>query len=341
MFPIKTKDNLSLKGINDAIEKYRKSLKPRKTTSPRTRQPDYLNYSLKFSYVTYVQPPQQAEEKAKEKASRYLLYYFYNPDDSESYKYIKEYGGKINNILDSIPLFTIYDRDALDSWGDIKGKDEVLKEFNEFESTPEYSRFDRLKEIGDSYSISQDDYPCLLIYDIKNNEDIIKSFIGLTAPEIYSGIKEIIIDLNENYNSLDLSYFGSSRKKDALPEIKPDFYDLYDKYAAKKRMKTRVSEAFGMEYPAFYKKIHYSMDITRQFNRDEIIIMTIVFELNKFEANEFIKTAGYPKLDPNIKRDRLIIRGLDERMDLIDVNELLADNNYDELKYTKKRRKYE
>lgn len=337
MFPISTKDNLSLSAIKEAINNYKKSINPTTRRAPR-RTNDYVNtfsYTLPTMRFISSEPRKPKEDKVVH-SSRYLLFYFYEPNDSDSYSCLREYGGKINNMLDSISLFTVYDKDTFESWGDIKGKDKIIKEFDDFDASTRYSRFDRLKEIGDAYNVPHDLYPALLVYDLKNDAQGVKSFKGYRYYDIYTEIKDIIISINENYNNFDMRELGEYSENKTMPAIKPDFFDLYKKYTKKKGYKIRIANAYDVEYTTLYRKIQSGI-IERAFSRDDLIIMAFSIDLTRFEANELIESVGYGKLNPNIRRDYLIINGLDNRIGLEGINAKLRENNFSPLVYIPKR----
>lgn len=333
MLTIKTIDNLTKEAIEEAINKYNK---PKKNNNNNILFNDYKLRNVlptqSYSFVTY-------PVDVKDYKNRYLFFYFYKEDDNESKEFIKNYGGKLNNILDSLHLFTVYDYDSFESWGEIKGKEEVEKYLVEFEGDSINNRFNKLKEIGDSYGVNSYRYPALLIYDIETKKQAIRYFNGYYNNEIFSKIKEIITDINENYGNIDLNNIGYVSNNDNITKIKEDFLDLYDKYTKENiGIKEKIAYVFNINNSTLYRKFE-SKNLYQLFSRDEIIMMSIMFNLDKFKTNEFLSSYYKSKLDDGDERDHIILKGIECNYDLKKINEMLEEKHIDELKSEKKKNK--
>lgn len=332
MLSIKTIDNLT----KDAIEKAIKDYKASKKISMQN------DVSFNFNYITnttshFVVANQYDIENY---TSRYLLFYFYNEEDKISKDFIKIFGRKINNYLDSIHLFTVYDLNTLDSWGEIKGREKLRNYFLEFEGDSIINRFNKLKEIGDSYGVDNNRYPAILIYDIETKEQAIRYYGGYNSNEIYIDIKDIISNINENYGELDLNSIGYVSNNKNISNVKEDFLDLYEKYSkSRKGIKTQIAIQFDIEYSTLYRRI-LSYNLYSLFTRDEIIMMSLMFNLDKIKTNEFIKSYHLSKLDDNDSRDHIILNGIECGYTIEEINNVLENNGFEILKADKKKKEY-
>jgi len=334
MLTIKTIDNLTKEAIEEAINKYNK---PKKNNNILFNDYKLRNVlpTQSYSFVTY-------PTEIKDYKNRYLFFYFYKEDDNESKDFIKNYGGKLNNILDSIHLFTIYDYDSFKTWGEIKGKEEVEKYLVEFEGDSINNRFTKLIEIGDSYGVNSHRYPALLVYDIKTKKQAIKYFNGYSKNEIYISVKEIINDINENYGNIDLNNIGYISNNENISNVKKEFYELYEEYANNLRgSKSKIASEFGIDYTTLYRRLNYSYNIYSLFTRDEIIMMAIIFNLNKIKSNELLSSYHVSKLDAGDERDQIILKGIECNKSIDEINDTLDNNNLTKLKAEKKKRIFE
>ncbi|MBR3617959.1 MAG: hypothetical protein IKN46_04715, partial [Acholeplasmatales bacterium] len=133
MLSIKTIDNLTKDAIEKAIKDYK--------ASKKISMQNDINFT--FNYITNTTSHLVVANQydIENYTSRYLLFYFYNEEDKISKDFIKLFGRKINNYLDSIHLFTVYDLNTLDSWGEIKGREKLRNYFLEFEGDSIINRF--------------------------------------------------------------------------------------------------------------------------------------------------------------------------------------------------------
>ena len=336
MLTIRTYDNLTKEAIEEAIKQYNN---PKSKQKPRN---DDYNFDMSFNSMivprySFITVPQEI----KDYNNRYLFFYFYEESDCESRGFIKQYGGKLNNILDSIHLFTVYDSDDFDNWGEVKGKAKLKEKLVEFEGDYRNNRYNKLKEIGDSYGVNRYRYPALLLYDIETKKQSIKYYNGNTSAEIYSGIKEIVNDINENYGNIDLDKIGSVTFNTNISNYDEDFLDLYEKYAKRVRgSKNLIAGIFDMDYSTLYRRMN-SYNLYSLFDRDEIIMMSIIFKLTKFEANDFLASYHKSRLDDGDKRDHFILDGIECKHSIDKINDKLRAYGIEELTSTKKKRTFD
>ncbi len=335
MLSIKTIDNLTKDAIEKAISDYKK-LKREAKKKKNTNASFTFNYMVSTNLNKFV----TNNFDPKSYTARYLLFYFYDEDDKRSQEFINKFGKKVNNYLDSINLYTIYNLDTLNSWGEIKGKEVLRRNFIEFDGDSTINRFSKLKEIGDSYGVDSNRYPALLVYDIENKNQAIKYYGQKTSSEIYLDVKEIIANINENYGELDLRSIGTVSSNSDISNIKEDFLDLYEKYTKKTRgIKSKIAEVFELNYTTLYRRI-LSANLYTLFTRDEIMMMALMFKLDRVKANEFLKSYNLSKLEDDDPRDHIIINGIDADYDIKEINKLLDDQGLEELRADKKKAIY-
>ena len=333
MLSIKTIDNLTKDAIEKAINDYKKA----KRASMKNDNDDIFKFGFIVNVTSHFVTNQYDIENY---TARYLLFYFYNEEDGISKEFIKNFGRRVNNYLDSIHLFTVYDLNTLDSWGEIKGKEELRKYFLEFEGDSIINRFNKLKEIGDSYGVDNSRYPAILIYDIETKNQAIRYYDGANSSEIYTDIKDIISNINENYGELDLNSIGYVSSNNNISDLSDDFLALYEKYSKSRRgIKTQIAAQFGIEYSTLYRRIT-SYNLYSLFTRDEIIMISLMFNLDKIKTNEFIKSYHLSKLDDNDPRDHIILNGIECGYTIEEINNVLDNNGFEILRADKKKKEY-
>ena len=85
--------------------------------------------------------------------------------------------------------------------------------------------------------------------------------------------------------------------------------------------KSEITEIYG--YQIFSGK--------KNPTRDYIIALSIAMELTLDETQQLLKSCEYPFLYAKIKRDSIIIFGINNHLDVPSINELLYDQNEDTL----------
>ena len=148
----------------------------------------------------------------------------------------------------------------------------------------------------------------------------------------YIDIKDIISNINENYGELDLNSISYVSNNKNISNVKEDFLDLYEKYSkSRKGLKTQIAAQFDIEYSTLYRRI-LSYNLYSLFTRDEIIMMSLMFNLDKIKTNEFIKSY-HP-------RDHIILNGIECGNTIEEINNVLNNNGFELLKADKKKREY-
>lgn len=92
----------------------------------------------------------------------------------------------------------------------------------------------------------------------------------------------------------------------------------------------QIKEYFGLTYTQIVKgsnfKETYIKDIfngRRNPSRDAIIGLCFAFGLNFDESNMLLKSAGYNELYPRDKRDLLLSKGIIDKLNITEINEIL------------------
>ncbi len=311
-------------------------------TDETNKQIDNKN-SFQFSFLYSVYPNHNFDihnyKNMFNYESRYLLFYFYNEKDIVSQELLLNYGGKINNISDSIDLITIYDLECLNSWGKIKGYNRLHKTI--VEDNGDYNRFQKLNELGRTLGVNPWEYPALVIYDLEEKSSTISFMKDCSALSIYEKIKNIITKINENFGC-DIDMFGTKLYlEDNLSSIiKDDFIGLYIKYSKKRGLKEAISDALDIDVKTLRSRIN-SNNIHSLFIRDEIIMMTIIFKLDLDKANEFLYSYHMSEFNPIDKRDSIIIDCLNKRYNVYQVDNELELKGLKKLERHKNRIKYD
>ena len=94
MLSIKTIDNLTKDAIEKAIKDYK--------ASKKISMQNDINFNFNYIANTTSHFVVANQYDIENYTSRYLLFYFYNEEDKISKDFIKLFGRKINNYLDSI-----------------------------------------------------------------------------------------------------------------------------------------------------------------------------------------------------------------------------------------------
>ncbi len=63
-------------------------------------------------------------------------------------------------------------------------------------------------------------------------------------------------------------------------------------------------------------------------SRDKLLTLLFALELSSDEVQKLLKTTGYPPLYPRIERDSAILFGLQKKLSITDMNELLYELHY-------------
>lgn len=92
----------------------------------------------------------------------------------------------------------------------------------------------------------------------------------------------------------------------------------------------QIKEYFGLTYTQIVKgsnfKETYIKDIfngRRNPSRDAVIGLCFAFKLNFNESNMLLKSAGYNELYPRDNRDLLLLKGIIDKLNLKEINEIL------------------
>ncbi|RIA77923.1 hypothetical protein EI71_00706 [Anaeroplasma bactoclasticum] len=265
-------------------------------------------------------------DSIKNPNSRFSMIFFYENGDPDAILMLKDYGREINNISDSINIFTIYDKYFVDSWGKTKGKNHLLAQSDCLDTSEE--SFCLMHRIANAFSISRIEYPALLIYDSEENQYTYKSFKKEPVTGIYNGIKKIIDILNKDYSeaftkirdligSFKVQSFTEEQVRNAIDG--KAFIDLYEEYKKSSDAVKPIENLcdFAEINRSTLKRRIDSLNLTRE----DIIILSIFLKIDSFKCSTLLLLKGYLILNKEEPFDATIIDALNKHLDVDTYNE--------------------
>jgi len=134
-----------------------------------------------------------------------------------------------------------------------------------------------------------------------------------------------------------MNNIGYVSNNDNITKIREDFSELYEKYAEKiPGIKAKIANVMKIDYVTLYRRLNDSLNLYQLFTRDEIIMMALMFNLDKFQTNDFLSSYYKSELDDGEKRDHIILKGIECNYDIDKINETLVENKINELEVRKK-----
>ena len=287
------------------------------------------------------------EGKINSNHRRYLLMFLYKGSDAKSRDFLIKYGGKLNDILDGMHMFTIYDEEIVRSWGNTTELELLLKQFSQFKDEDAFKRFKNIENIGESFEVKPDEYPVLIVYNVVNNK-YAKKTITVDSYVTYKFMRDLILDIKENGNDSSENGFKRIRKmlssdvfvdRSGLEERfmeEENFMDLYNEFKTRIYGSiTRIQKHLDMTKTTYDSRF-LSDNFDRIFKRDQIIVMAIDFGLNEKDCNRLLRSYGYYILS-NTHRDNIIANGLNNHLTFEEIEDELFDNEEDEFDIYKRR----
>ncbi len=117
-------------------------------------------------------------------------------------------------------------------------------------------------------------------------------------------------------NDLDAYYQGNDGFLQA-----PDFYTLLKNYCEQRKMlpaqvieRSQIERTYG----------HQLFNGTRRPSRDKVIQLALGFGLNVDETQRLLRSAGKSPLYPRLKRDAAILYGIQKKLSILAVQEILT-----------------
>ena len=133
---------------------------------------------------------------------------------------------------------------------------------------------------------------------------------------------ELAHEISRSDNILDyLAENRSEMQLDSLPEYLEGW--LKQKNCSKADVVRRSNLNKAYVYQIFRGKKFPS--------RDKVIALAFGLELNADETQKLLKQAGYRELYPRDRRDALLLFAINQKMNIIDVNEVLYDHEIEVL----------
>lgn len=133
---------------------------------------------------------------------------------------------------------------------------------------------------------------------------------------------DLMNEINQS-NSID-KYLKDNSDYMVDKELSQILEDLLEKKDMKKSLiikKAEISEVYGYQIFSGVKRPL----------RDKLLSICIAMELNLEETQEVLKHGSFALLYPKNKRDSIIIFGIDNKMSVCEINNLLYDKNEDTL----------
>ncbi len=292
------------------IEFSKKKVEARKTFSD-----DPFGQSCRFGFMTVA--PYEEKRLAKDVtsswnegaykfASPYFLFFLYEPSDGCGIPFLKEYGGKLNNLSSSnVTILTFFEKSMVDNWKNVQHREKI----NVKEHLDPFKVSHSISVLRERFKVASLPSLILVKKEGEGDKSLTIPLLSKDPSSIYASFKGVIEKINDNCEE-DFAYLsreilgeeGKIEEGAFTRTQNQNFLDFFDDAREEKDLDlTDIAVALGVE-----RKTLYNKRVNQSFSRIECLKLGLLFGLNESALNKTLRyndhrDLSYSVLDCKVK----------------------------------------
>ncbi len=245
-------------------------------------------------------------EGAYEFESPYFLFFLYEPGDEASLSFLKEYGGKLNNLSSSnVTILTFFEKSMVDGWRNVQHRERIKAD----EHLDSFKVNHSLNVLRERFGVTS--FPSLILVKKEKEGDrsVLIPLLSKDPSSIYASFKGVIELINDNceeeFDYLAKKILGEDGQieDDAFNRAQNlNFLDFFDDTREEKDLDLmEIAEALDIT-----RKTVYNKRVNQSFSRTECLKLGFLFGLNENSLNRLLRyneqrELSYSVLDCKVK----------------------------------------
>ncbi len=221
--------------------------------------------------------------------SPYFLFFLYEMDDDVSLSFLKEYGGKLNNLSSSnVTILTFFEKSMVSNWRNVQHREKIR--CNEHLSSFQVSH--SLNVLRERFKVTS--FPSLILVKKEKEGDrsILIPLLSEDPASMYASFKGVIERINdnceENFEHLSKEILGEDGRIEDDAFIRTqnqNFLDFFDDRREEKDLDLiHIATSLGLA-----RKTVYNKRMNQSFSRIECLKLGILFGLNEESLNRLLR----------------------------------------------------
>ncbi len=245
-------------------------------------------------------------EGAYEFESPYFLFFLYEPGDEASLSFLKEYGGKLNNLSSSnVTILTFFEKSMVDGWRNVQHRERIKAD----EHLDSFKVNHSLNVLRERFGVTS--FPSLILVKKEKEGDrsVLIPLLSKDPSSIYASFEGVIKLINDNceeeFDYLAKKILGEDGQieDDAFNRAQNlNFLDFFDDTREEKDLDLmEIAEALDIT-----RKTVYNKRVNQSFSRTECLKLGFLFGLNENSLNRLLRyneqrELSYSVLDCKVK----------------------------------------
>ncbi len=251
----------------------------------------------------------------------YFLFFLYDLCDKESFDFIANYGGLLNNLSSSnVTILTFFEKSMVKAWKNVQHRSKIVCG----EATDSLKTASTLSDLEARFKISSLPSLVLVKKEEEGDKSILIPFKKASPSSMYGFFETIINIVNANCEE-DFSCLSKKLLGEDAPKIEQDafmdvgdasyLYNFLDE-AREKKESLKISDICDSLH--ICRKTFYNKRTKGSFTRDECLKLGILLGLDDAKLNRLLRLNGQVDLTLS-KKDSETRDAIREGEDLVEV----------------------
>lgn len=238
--------------------------------------------------------------------SPYFLFFLYEIGDEASFSFLKEYGGKLNNLSSSnVTILTFFEKSMVSNWRNVQHREKIRS--NEHLSSFQVSH--SLNVLRERFKVASLPSLILVKKEKEGDRSILIPLLSKDPASMYASFKWVIERINDNceeeFERLSKEILGEDGKIEDDAFIRTqnqNFLDFFDDRREEKDLDLiHIATSLGLA-----RKTVYNKRMNQSFSRIECLKLGILFGLSEDSLNRLLRyneqrELSYSLLDCKVK----------------------------------------